>query len=466
MKIYLLVSSISAVRGGLTSALYKRANQLSKHFKDVIILTFNTQSNIEGTEEELKKINKIDENVTIKSFFHDQVNTKKFKINLKDNYIQQGDDFTRIFNINGIFSQYQKYTNADKNKLQFIDYMNEVNPKIKSYREIYRNNIKSCIIYYDEKNNETQKIILKNDKPFINIMIKEDQIKTFIFDKETVRNTNIDKEYNQWLKGFINSDDIVFFEDNFKNFLSFFKDIDCRKIAFFHSHEKFDKQSKFLESCRDFDTYVFLTQKQLDKISKTNTKISKNYFYLPHYYNETKNINQNLRRNRIITISRLTKNKCIIDGIRAFSIISKKYPNIIYEIYGKGPEADNIKEEIKHLGLEDKVFLMDYTQDPLKLFSESILSISLSDFEGFGLSILESLSMSCPVISYDVEYGPQELIQNNINGFLCPQNDLQSIANAIEKILINSEYFQNNCINSIQKYSLNNWENRLLNLFK
>ncbi len=52
MKIYLLVSSISAVRGGLTSALYKRANQLSKHFKDVIILTFNTQSNIEGTEEE------------------------------------------------------------------------------------------------------------------------------------------------------------------------------------------------------------------------------------------------------------------------------------------------------------------------------------------------------------------------------------------------------------------------------
>lgn len=466
MKIYFLADSISAIRGGLTSSLYKRANELSKNFKNVIILTFNSQSNIESVEDELKKIGKLDKNIIIKSFFHDQDNLNRKDVSVEKKYAQHGDNFTRIFNIEGHYIQYNKYTDNSKKKLQFIDYMSSRNPSNKVYREIYRNNIKSCIITYNEEDIETQKIILKNDHPFLNIIIKENEIKTFVFNEENIQNTTIENEHNKWIKTFIKSDDIIFFDDNLKKNLNIFKDINCKKIAFFHSHENHDKSSNFLKNSKDFDNYVFLTSKQLEKITQENKTIEKKYFLLPHYYKETINLPQDSRTNRIITISRLTKNKRIIDGIKAFSLIYQKFPNLTYEIYGKGPELENIIKEIKKLNLEDKIILKGYTQDPLKLFSESILSIALSEFEGFGLSILESLSMSCPVISYDIEYGPKELIKNNVNGFLCPKDDIESIATSIEKIILQNNYFQNNCISSIEQYSYEKWKNKLLELVK
>ncbi len=42
--------------------------------------------------------------------------------------------------------------------------------------------------------------------------------------------------------------------------------------------------------------------------------------------------------------------------------------------------------------------------------------LSTSKMEGFGLAILESLSVGTRVISYDVDYGPSELIQDGFNG--------------------------------------------------
>ena len=42
------------------------------------------------------------------------------------------------------------------------------------------------------------------------------------------------------------------------------------------------------------------------------------------------------------------------------------------------------------------------------------LMLSTSKMEGFGLAILESLSVGTPVISYDVDYGPSELIQDGL----------------------------------------------------
>ena len=43
--------------------------------------------------------------------------------------------------------------------------------------------------------------------------------------------------------------------------------------------------------------------------------------------------------------------------------------------------------------------------------------------EGFSLSLLESLSHGVPVISYDIKYGPAEMINNGENGYLIQKDD-------------------------------------------
>ncbi len=43
--------------------------------------------------------------------------------------------------------------------------------------------------------------------------------------------------------------------------------------------------------------------------------------------------------------------------------------------------------------------------------------------EGFSLALLESLAHGVPVISYDIKYGPNELITPDFNGYLITKND-------------------------------------------
>ncbi|MBO8517873.1 glycosyltransferase, partial [Staphylococcus aureus] len=46
------------------------------------------------------------------------------------------------------------------------------------------------------------------------------------------------------------------------------------------------------------------------------------------------------------------------------------------------------------------------------------LMLSTSKMEGFSLALLESLAHGVPVISYDIKYGPNELITPDFNGYL------------------------------------------------
>ncbi|CAC5532084.1 Poly(glycerol-phosphate) alpha-glucosyltransferase [Staphylococcus aureus] len=76
--------------------------------------------------------------------------------------------------------------------------------------------------------------------------------------------------------------------------------------------------------------------------------------------------------------------------------------------------------------------------------------LSTSKMEGFGLAILESLSVGTPVISYDVDYGPSELIQDGFNGYLVPQGDINQMVEKVDQLLNNTQKLQQFSINSIE----------------
>ena len=53
------------------------------------------------------------------------------------------------------------------------------------------------------------------------------------------------------------------------------------------------------------------------------------------------------------------------------------------------------------------------------------------------MGILESLSNGCPVISYNIKYGPSELIKDGINGYLIPPFNLDEFSEKIIEVLDN-----------------------------
>ena len=48
---------------------------------------------------------------------------------------------------------------------------------------------------------------------------------------------------------------------------------------------------------------------------------------------------------------------------------------------------------------------------------------------------MESIEMGCPVLSYNVRYGPSEIIQNGINGYLIEKNDIDSLSKHMINII-------------------------------
>lgn len=163
----------------------------------------------------------------------------------------------------------------------------------------------------------------------------------------------------------------------------------------------------------------------------------------------------------IVTVSRLDKFKRIDDSIKAFSLIADKHPSVNYEIFGTGPEEASLKDLIKSLKLENRIRLNGYTDRPLECFANADFSLFTSRYEGFGLTLLESLVQECPVISYKVMYGPLEIIKDSTNGLLVQNGDIEALAEAIDRLLSDPTLLENlkqNCRAVNESYDIDNWK--------
>lgn len=137
----------------------------------------------------------------------------------------------------------------------------------------------------------------------------------------------------------------------------------------------------------------------------------------------------------VVMLARLHPQKRLGDALTAFAEVVAALPDARLEIYGQGPEQVRLQRQIDRLGLGTSVRLMGYTTDPAAVYRHAALSMLTSSFEGFGLVLLESLSHGCPVISYDVRYGPSDLVTDGVNGYLVAPGSTSALAARVVEVL-------------------------------
>jgi poly(glycerol-phosphate) alpha-glucosyltransferase len=137
----------------------------------------------------------------------------------------------------------------------------------------------------------------------------------------------------------------------------------------------------------------------------------------------------------VVMLARLDQQKQLSHAITAFAAVVKDEPAARLEIYGHGPDRDKLRRQIDRLQLDGSVALMGYTQDPDAVYQRAALSMLTSRFEGFGLVLLESLSNGCPVVSYDVKYGPSDIVADGVNGYLVAPGATDELAARVVQVL-------------------------------
>ncbi len=154
-------------------------------------------------------------------------------------------------------------------------------------------------------------------------------------------------------------------------------------------------------------------------------------------------------------VGRIAKEKSLDKLLKYFkklSEVSRKYKLIIV---GEGPELRELKDLSSSLGLDDKVIftgLVNYEKIPIYYNLFDVMT-SFSKTETQGLTIIEALAASKPVICIDDE-SFREMVQHNYNGFLF--NNYQEFRDNILKLGNQEELYETMCINaknSVYKYS-------------
>jgi poly(glycerol-phosphate) alpha-glucosyltransferase len=137
----------------------------------------------------------------------------------------------------------------------------------------------------------------------------------------------------------------------------------------------------------------------------------------------------------VAILARLQPQKRLEDAIAAFAQVVEQIPDARLDIYGDGEEGERLQAEIDRRGIGDAVKLRGWdprANDTLWTASATLLT---SIYEGYPLSTLESLARGCPVVAYDIKYGPREQITDGVDGFLVPDGDVDALAARIIELL-------------------------------
>ncbi|MDB2456462.1 glycosyltransferase [Flavobacteriaceae bacterium] len=138
----------------------------------------------------------------------------------------------------------------------------------------------------------------------------------------------------------------------------------------------------------------------------------------------------------IISVGRLVKSKNHIELIQCFKDAEINCKLIII---GDGDQKETIVDFLKKNGLQNKVELIGSQKDVYKHLNPNWIFASTSLYEGFPNALIEAMNAGLNCIHYDCPSGINEIIEDDVNGYLIPLNSKEIFTQKLKEVYQNSE---------------------------
>jgi glycosyltransferase involved in cell wall biosynthesis len=136
----------------------------------------------------------------------------------------------------------------------------------------------------------------------------------------------------------------------------------------------------------------------------------------------------------IVACGRLTPQKDFPTLLQAMARL-RAVPAAELWILGEGQERERLERSIRELGLERRVRLLGFRDNPYRYMAAADLFVLSSRWEGFANVVAEALACGTPVVTTDCPYGPAEILSDSQCGKLVPVGDASALAFAIDAML-------------------------------
>jgi len=140
-------------------------------------------------------------------------------------------------------------------------------------------------------------------------------------------------------------------------------------------------------------------------------------------------------KKRVLFVGSMEGKKGLPYLVEALALVAAKRTDFEAEMIGEGPEIARYKASVQRLGLRDAVRFSGVATraEVAAAMRKCDFLVLPSEFETFGIVLIEAMACGKPVIATDVG-GPKSIVSRDV-GELVPPRDVSALARAIDRML-------------------------------
>jgi glycosyltransferase involved in cell wall biosynthesis len=140
----------------------------------------------------------------------------------------------------------------------------------------------------------------------------------------------------------------------------------------------------------------------------------------------------------VTMVGGLTRRKGVDDLLRAASLTRDAVPEARFLLVGRGDQRRLLEEIVRRLDLAERVRFLGFRRDVQDILAGSDVLALPSQWEGFGLVLLEAMNAGLPVVGTRRGAIPEVVIDGE-TGLLVPPRDPEALATALIRMLRDPE---------------------------
>ncbi|WP_404290948.1 glycosyltransferase [Glutamicibacter arilaitensis] len=290
------------------------------------------------------------------------------------------------------------------------------------------------------------------------------------------------KLYRHWLSEIIGYADTNLIVDSKYSaaFLGVWKHPSAVRLYAFHSTHVAPRQNlltgkltkshgPIIEQRHEWDGLVFLTKSQRDAFTRrfgnaTNSFVIGNPTEGPASYPPAAERDPK----KVVYVGRLSAGKNVNEVIDIVHLLVQSGEAVTLDIIGDGVQRDALERQVRDLGLEGTVNFLGHISSVAQHLQKATVLLLCSSYEGQSLVMLEAQANGCIPVTYDVDFGPRDVIEDGVSGYLVPFGEKDSAAETVSQLLkdenlrarISLEAF-NRAVNFNNESTFNRWQQAL-----
>jgi glycosyltransferase involved in cell wall biosynthesis len=118
-------------------------------------------------------------------------------------------------------------------------------------------------------------------------------------------------------------------------------------------------------------------------------------------------------------------------------VVFSKHPDWKWVLCGDGPERKNLENAVQEAGLAEHIVFCGSVSDMDAQYAAAAIFVLTSEMEGLPMVLLEAKAHKLPIVSFDIETGPSNIVRDGVNGYLVPPGDTEKMAKKICRLIEN-----------------------------